>query len=90
MSGVCGGVSPADVNDAHIIDAFKDAVAKHNAEANDTLEFVKIVEATKQVVAGFKFVGKIECKKGEEIKCFHVDIWSKPGGVNEVQKFEAL
>ena len=88
-SGVCGGQSAADVNDAHLVQAFKDAIESHNKSANDSLQFVRVVSATKQVVSGFMLRGVVEVSVGGANKEYNIDVWVKPGtqGI-EVQKCE--
>lgn len=85
----CGGVAQSDPNEEYTVNVFKNAIQKHNAANNDTLEFVKIVEVTKQVVSGFMFRGVVEVKKGADVLHYNCELWDKPGGQNlEVQKFE--
>lgn len=84
----CGGQSQANVNDEHVIQAFKDAIANHNQTANDHLEYVKVVSATQQVVAGFMFRGVVEVNGGAA-KEYFVDVWCKPGNQGiEVKRCE--
>ena len=71
----CGGVKEANINDEHVINAFKGAVANHNATNGTNLEFVKIVSATQQVVAGFIFEGIVETNDGN----YKAKFWVKPG-----------
>ncbi|KAK8889917.1 hypothetical protein M9Y10_034672 [Tritrichomonas musculus] len=75
---VCGGQSQANVNDEHVVKAFRDAIANHNQTANDHLEFVKVVSATQQVVAGMRFRGLVEVTGGSNNQ-YDVDVWVKPG-----------
>ena len=87
---LCGGVKPGNPNDEHIVRIYRDAVANHNSVANDTLEFVKIVEVKQQIVRGMMLRGTIECKKGGQVKLYDVDVWAKPSNEPiEVQKFQA-
>lgn len=74
----CGGQKEANVNDEHVIKAFKDAIANHNQTANDHLEFVKVVSATQQVVAGMRLRGVVEVTGGSSNQ-YDVDVWVKPG-----------
>lgn len=71
----CGGAKPADVNDQHIVDAFKGAVADANAKNGTQLQFVKIVSATQKVVAGLELQGVVETNDGN----YQVKMWVKPG-----------
>lgn len=88
--GCCGGVSDADPNEEYTVGVFKKAIEQHNAANNESLEFVKIVRVTKQVVSGFFFRGIVEVKKGDSTLQYNCELWDKPGGQNlEVQKFEA-
>lgn len=91
MTGIPGGISQADVNKPEAIDAIKQAIAKHNTDASENLEFVKILELTQQVVAGMRYRAKVECTKDGAAKQYDVDVWVKVAGQGiEIQKFEAL
>lgn len=80
----CGGVKPANIEDENVINVFKQVVAEKNAG-----EFVKIVSATQQVVAGFIFEGVVEVKEGDANVQYKVKVWCKPGTQgNEIQLFE--
>ena len=86
---MCGGLRPADINDQHVIQAFRNAVEKHNASSNETLEFVSVVSATQQVVRGMMLRGTIQCRCDGQNQNYSVDVWVKPGNEPiEVQKFE--
>ena len=76
----CGGQCQADPKEANTVEVFKQAVAAHNAAANDTLEFVEIVSVTKQVVSGFMFRGVAKCTKDGVAAEYEIDVWQKAGG----------
>ncbi|EAY11198.1 Clan IH, family I25, phytocystatin-like peptidase inhibitor [Trichomonas vaginalis G3] len=81
----CGGVKPANVDDEHVIQAFKDAVALANQKNGTNLEFVELITATQQVVSGFIFEGVVKTNDGD----YKAKIWCKPGNTEkELQSFE--
>jgi len=80
----CGGHHPADIAEPNTIACFRQAIEAHNASANDTLQFVEIVSATQQVVAGFVFRGVVKCTKGGVLGEYEVEVWQKPGA-QEIQ-----
>jgi hypothetical protein len=87
---IVGGVKPTDVTDANTISVFKQAVEDHNKKENDTLEFVELVSATKQVVSGFSFTGVVKVKKDSVVSEYNVKVWQKAGGQEiEVSEFAA-
>jgi hypothetical protein len=81
----CGSAQPANIQDQHVIDAFKGAVTDANTKNGTSLEFVKIISATQKVVAGYEFEGVIETNEGN----YKVKMWVKPGTQGtEYQLFE--
>jgi hypothetical protein len=89
--GRCGGISQADPNDQHTVGVFKQAIAQHNAQAHDSLQFVRLREVTKQVVRGLNLCGKAECLKNGETVVYQLKIWAKPSNEPiEVQQFERI
>jgi hypothetical protein len=88
---LCGGHSPADVNDENLISVFKQGVDSYNAQNSASLQFVSVESATKQVVAGFNFKGVINVLEGGAAAKYQVTVWQKPGGqVIEVTEFTKL
>lgn len=91
MANLCGGIKPTDVNKPEAVDAIKQAIAKHNTDASDNVEFVKILELSEQVVAGMRYRAKVECTKDGAAKQYDVDVWVKVAGQGiQIEKFEAL
>lgn len=86
----CGGISKVDVNEEGIFEGFNEAVKDYNAKQGESLELVKVVEATRQVVAGWMLEGVIEAKKNGVVAQYDVKVWIKPGrqGI-QVEKFQA-
>ena len=80
----CGGRNPADIQDEHVINSFRTAVNQHNQANGLNLEFVKILSATQQVVAGFMFEGVVEVNENGEASHYNVKVWVKPGGQEHV------
>ncbi|KAI5507894.1 cystatin family,phytocystatin subfamily [Trichomonas vaginalis G3] len=81
----CGGAHEANIHDEHVIEAFKDAIALGNQKNGTNVQFVELVSATQQVVAGFIFDGVVKTNDGN----YKVKIWCKPGNTEkELQLFE--
>lgn len=68
-----GGHNRADVSDQKVIKAFQDAIANHNQTANDHLQFVKVISATEQVVAGMRYRGVVEVTGGSSPQ-YEIDV----------------
>jgi len=84
----CGGRNAANIQDEHVIASFRAAVTKQNETNGTSLEFVRVISATQQVVAGFIFDGVIELNENGAPAHYQVKIWCKPGGQEiEVQNF---
>ena len=74
--GKCGGQEACDPQDEYFLNTFRQGLTTYNAANNTTLELVNVETVTKQVVAGFKFVGVANLNDGK----YNFDIWAKPGG----------
>ncbi|EAX90293.1 Clan IH, family I25, phytocystatin-like peptidase inhibitor [Trichomonas vaginalis G3] len=81
----CGAAKPANVQDEHVIQAFKDAIALGNQKNGTTLEYIQLLSATQKVVSGYIFEGVVKTNDGD----YKVKIWCKPGNTEkELQLFE--
>ena len=84
---ICGGVSPANVNDEFVVKSFKKALELGNQQNSLNLTFVKVLNATQQVVAGSIFEGDMETSDG----VYHIKLWSRPWlEAYELQEFRKI
>ncbi|KAJ4767225.1 Cysteine proteinase inhibitor [Rhynchospora pubera] len=76
-----GGIvqSIPDVTDNTEMEALaRFAVSEYNNNKNSLLEFVRVVKATQQVVAGLKYYLTIEAKDGTTVNLYEAKIWLQP------------
>ena len=84
---MCGGVSPANPEDEGVVSAFKKALELGNEKNSLNLQFVKVLNATSQVVAGAIYEGDVETSDG----VYHVKLWSRPWlNAYELQEFKKV
>ncbi|KAK9156588.1 hypothetical protein Scep_003162 [Stephania cephalantha] len=80
-----GGV---DVNSAEVETLARFAVDEHNKKENGLLEFVRVVKAKEQVVAGKIHHLTLEAIDGGKRKVYEAKVWAKPWlGFKELQEF---
>ncbi|KAJ1441393.1 Proteinase inhibitor I25, cystatin, conserved site [Sesbania bispinosa] len=88
-----GGITPVDgsQNNDTIISLGRFAVEEHNKKENAVLEFVKVVNAKEQVVAGTMYYITLEAKDGERKKVYEAKVWVKPWlNFKELQEFNLI
>ncbi|KAJ1407945.1 Proteinase inhibitor I25, cystatin, conserved site [Sesbania bispinosa] len=91
-----GGITPVDgsQNNDTIISLGRFAVNEHNKKEvmqNAVLEFVKVVNAKEQVVAGMMYYITLEAKDGERKKVYEAKVWVKPWlNFKELQEFNLI
>ncbi|KAK7276632.1 hypothetical protein RIF29_17775 [Crotalaria pallida] len=93
MATAVGGVTVVEgsQNDVEIQDLARFAVQEHNKKENTVLEFVKVVSAKTQVVAGKLYYITLEAKEGENKKVYETKIWEKLWlNFKEVQEFKLV
>ncbi|CAL4976899.1 unnamed protein product [Urochloa decumbens] len=80
MAGVLGGVkeNPAAANSAESDGLGRFAVDEHNKRQNALLEFVRVVEAKEQVVAGTLHHLTLEAIEAGKKKVYEAKVWVKP------------
>ncbi|BFG20573.1 hypothetical protein CerSpe_068480 [Prunus speciosa] len=86
-----GGVheSHASQNSLKTEDLTRLAVQDHNKKENALLEFVRVVKAKEQVVAGTLHHLTIEAIDAGKKKLYEAKVWVKPWmGFKEVQEFK--
>ncbi|XP_021813006.1 cysteine proteinase inhibitor A-like isoform X2 [Prunus avium] len=86
-----GGVheSHASENSLETEDLARFAVQDHNNKENALLEFVRVVKAKEQVVAGTLHHLTIEAIDAGKKKLYEAKVWVKPWmGFKEVQEFK--
>ena len=76
---VLGGWRPIkDVNSAEVQDVAQFAVSEHNKQANDKLQYQKVVRGHTQVVAGTNYRLVIAAKDGAVLGNYEAFVWDKP------------
>ncbi|BFG20553.1 hypothetical protein CerSpe_068270 [Prunus speciosa] len=81
MAGViCGGItdSPGTVNSVETISLARFAIEEHNKEHNGLLEFVRVVNEKRQVVAGMNHYLTIEATDAGKKKLFEAKVYVRP------------
>ncbi|XP_030522553.1 cysteine proteinase inhibitor A-like [Rhodamnia argentea] len=67
------------------------AVEEHNKKENAVLQFVKVVNAKQQVVAGTVYYITVEATDGGVKKVYEAKVWVKPWmNFKEVQEFKLV
>lgn len=69
---------PGAQNDVKLEDLAKYAVDQHNSQQNSDLQFVRLVSAQQQVVAGVMYYLVLEAVSGGETKSYEAKVWVKP------------
>lgn len=88
-----GGISNVDgkENSLEIEGLARFAVEEHNKKDNAMLQYVKVVKAKEQVVAGTVYYITIEAKDGDAKKLYEAKVWVKPWmNFKEVQEFKLV
>ncbi|GMN47106.1 hypothetical protein TIFTF001_016292 [Ficus carica] len=87
-----GGIQDSgNENDLHIQNLARFAVDEHNKKENTLLQFVGVVKAKEQVVAGTMYYLTLEVLDGDEKKLYEAKIWEKLWmDFKEVQEFKPL
>ncbi|MGI4370263.1 cystatin domain-containing protein, partial [Klebsiella pneumoniae] len=76
---VLGGWRPIkDLNSAEVQDVAQFAVSEHNKQANDKLQYQRVVRAHSQVVAGTNYRLVIAAKDGPVLGNYEAFVWDKP------------
>ncbi|XP_047341205.1 cysteine proteinase inhibitor 12-like [Impatiens glandulifera] len=92
MSTLLGGLRDSltsEQNSAEIDELARFAVDDHNKKQNSLIQFVKVVKAQEQVVAGTLHHLTIEAVDGGNKKLYDTKIWVKPWmNFKEVQEFK--
>ena len=88
-----GGISEVDSkeNSLEIDSLAKFAVEEHNKKENALLEYVKVVNAKQQVVAGTVYYITLEATDKGVKKLYEAKVWVKPWiNFKEVQEFKPV
>ncbi|MCH92475.1 cysteine proteinase inhibitor, partial [Trifolium medium] len=76
---ICGGITEVEgsENDPKFISLARFAVEQHNKKENAILEFVKVVNAKQQGVAGMLYYITLHAKVGEKVNVYEAKIWER-------------
>nr|4N6T_A Chain A, Adhiron [Populus euphratica]4N6U_A Chain A, Adhiron [Populus euphratica]6QOZ_C Chain C, Affimer binding protein [synthetic construct] len=78
-------------NSLEIEELARFAVDEHNKKENALLEFVRVVKAKEQVVAGTMYYLTLEAKDGGKKKLYEAKVWVKPWeNFKELQEFKPV
>ncbi|XP_047182096.1 multicystatin-like [Vigna umbellata] len=72
-----GGVSDVPPDTPHIEGLARFAVDQYNKNENANLEFVRVIDAKKQVVEGFLYYITLEAKDGESKNVYEAKVWER-------------
>ena len=76
---VVGGWHPIkDLKSEEVQDVSQFAVSEHNKQANDKLQYQRVVRGHTQVVAGTNYRLVIEAKDGAVLGNYEALVWDKP------------
>lgn len=92
-STLVGGWTPIkNLTDPHLKELGGFAVAEHDKVANERLEFVKVVKADRQVVAGMNYRLVLEVKDGNgKVVQYQAVVWEKAGsGSRQLTSFNRV
>ncbi|KAJ3669212.1 hypothetical protein LUZ60_011162 [Juncus effusus] len=86
MARGCGGKegggmmhdSPDTTNSTEMESLARFAIDEHNKKENSMLEFVRVVKAREQVVAGLMYYLTMEAKEGKMTNWYDAKLWIKP------------
>ena len=67
-----------DLNSAKVQEVAQFAVSEHNKQANDKLQYQKVVRGHTQVVAGTNYRLVIAAKDGAVLGNYEAFVWDKP------------
>ncbi|CAJ1971910.1 unnamed protein product [Sphenostylis stenocarpa] len=88
-----GGITdvPGAANSVEIENLARFAVDDHNKKQNSALEFVRVISARQQVVAGTLYYIILEAKDGETKNAYETKVWVKEWlKSKEVQEFKLV
>ncbi|MED6155358.1 hypothetical protein PIB30_004372 [Stylosanthes scabra] len=78
-------------NSVEIQNLARFAVEEHNKKSNSRLEFVRVISAKEQVVAGSIYEISLEAKDGEKNQVYEAKVWVKPWlNFKELQEFKLV
>ncbi|XP_056168860.1 cysteine proteinase inhibitor A-like [Syzygium oleosum] len=78
-------------NSLEVVGLARFAVEEHNKKENAMLQYVKVVDAKQQVVAGTVYYITIEATDGGAKKLYKAKVWVKPWmNFKEVQEFKPV
>ncbi|XP_058107368.1 cysteine proteinase inhibitor A-like [Magnolia sinica] len=85
-----GGIKESsNQNSTEISELAQFAVQEHNKKNNAVLEFVRVVNAKEQVVAGTMYYLTVEATDGGKKKLYEAKVWVKPWeNFKELQQFK--
>ncbi|PQQ17338.1 cysteine proteinase inhibitor A [Prunus yedoensis var. nudiflora] len=89
---ICGGIyeSPGTANSVKTISLARFAIEEHNKEHNGLLEFVRVVNEKRQVVAGMIHYLTIEATDAGKKKLFEAKVYVGLRDDKEVSEFKEV